>query len=60
MLYESEIKNETQEKPLESNDKTFNKLCKLQKLIKKESSMKKLCNYYLLYNIFTCSYKNKK
>ena len=46
-MYKSQIKNETQEKPLESNDKTFNKLCKLQKMIKKESSMKKLCNYYL-------------
>ena len=47
MLNKNEINNETQIKPLESNDKTFNKLCKLQKLIKKESSMKKLCNYYL-------------
>ena len=37
----------TQLRPLDSNDNTFNKLCKLQKLIKKESSTKKLCNYFL-------------
>ena len=30
--------------PLENTEnKTFNKLCRLQKLIQKESAMKKLC-----------------
>ena len=28
---------------LNSNNKTFNKICRIQKLIKKESAMKKLC-----------------
>ena len=27
-------------------DKTFNKICKLQKLIKKESALRRLCKYY--------------
>ena len=26
-------------------DKTFNRLCELQKLIQKESALKKLCKY---------------
>ena len=28
-----------------NNDKTFNKLCKLQKLIKKESALREFCKY---------------
>ena len=37
---------------LNSENKTFNKICRIQKLIKKESAMKKLCKYkYLFYNI---------
>jgi len=32
---------------LNLNNKTFNKICKIQKLIKKESAMKKLCKYLL-------------
>ena len=28
---------------LNSNNKTFNKICRIQKLIKKESAMKNLC-----------------
>ena len=31
-----------------TEDKTFNKLSKLQKLIKKESALKKLCKYQLI------------
>ena len=27
------------------NDKTFNKLCELQKLIKKESALREFCKY---------------
>ena len=38
---------------LNSENKTFNKICRIQKLIKKESAMKKLCKYkYSFYNIF--------
>ena len=32
---------------LNSCNKTFNKISKIQKLIKKESAMKKLCKYLL-------------
>ena len=32
---------------LNTNNKTFNKICRIQKLIKKESAMKKLCKYLL-------------
>ena len=30
---------------INTSDKTFNRLCKLQKLIQKESALKKLCKY---------------
>ena len=30
---------------INESDKTFNRLCELQKLIKKESALKKLCKY---------------
>ena len=33
---------------LNINDKTFNKLCKLQKMIKKESAIKILCKYLFI------------
>ena len=40
-----------------SGDKTFNKLSKLQKLIKKESALKKLCKYQLInFNYIHCSF----
>ena len=32
---------------LNTHNKTFNKICRIQKLIKKESAMKKLCKYLL-------------
>ena len=32
---------------LNTRNKTFNKICRIQKLIKKESAMKKLCKYLL-------------
>ena len=32
---------------LNSSYKTFNKICRIQKLIKKESATKKLCKYLL-------------
>ena len=32
---------------INSSNKTFNKICRIQKLIKKESTMKKLCKYLL-------------
>lgn len=44
MMNKNEINTETQNDP----NKIFNRLCKLQKLIKKESSMKKLCKYHFL------------
>lgn len=44
MLNKNEINIETQN----NTNKTFNRLCKLQKLLKKESSMKKLCKYHFL------------
>ena len=35
------------------DNKTFNRICRIQKLIKKESAMKKLCKYkYSFYNNF--------
>ena len=30
---------------INTSDKTFNRLCNLQKLIQKESALKKLCKY---------------
>ena len=40
------MKNEIIENiPLNSNNKTFNKICRIQKLIKKESALKKHCKY---------------
>jgi len=44
MMNKNEIDTETQN----DTNKIFNRLCKLQKLLKKESSMKKLCKYHFL------------
>ena len=41
-------KNKINKETKNDTNKTFNKLSKIQKLLKKESSMKKLCKYYLL------------
>ena len=34
-----------EEIPIISENKTFNKICRIQKLIKKESAMKQICKY---------------
>jgi hypothetical protein len=40
---------------------TFNRLRDLQKLIKKESALKELCNYInILYNVKYYSYQSKR
>ena len=55
-MKENEIKEEEKEKDkniLNDKEKSFDILCNIQKLIKKESALKELCKsyiYYLIYN----------
>ena len=43
-----EIDNKINESMINNNINTFNKIEKLQSLLKKESSLKELCNHKLL------------
>ena len=48
----NEIKEEIKRKNTSINkEKTLDKLCKIQKLIKKESALKELCKSYIYYLI---------
>lgn len=42
-LYGDEIIDENDNKLINDKEKSFNRLCKLQNLIKRESSLKELC-----------------
>ena len=50
-LYGDEIINENDNKLINDKEKSFNRLCELQKLIKRESSLKELCKKYYNTNI---------